>query len=115
MKDKNFKIENKILKLINKLENVLIKDKRFKEDMIFKSKIININESKETETEDKEPIDITALFNLAKLSDGPTTSTKETVYLNNNIDLSEQIDNINKIKENIYILNNILSLLTKSS
>jgi len=110
MKDKNFKIENKILKLINKLENVLIKDKRFKEDMIFKSKIININESKETETEDKEPIDITALFNLAKLSDGPTTSTKETVYLNNNIDLSEQINNFKEINKNINNLTKIIGL-----
>ena len=111
MKDKNFKIENKILKLINKLENVLIKDKRFKEDMIFKSKIININESKETETEYKEPIDITALFNLAKLSDGPTsTSTKETVYLNNNIDLSEQIENFKEINKNINNLTKIIGL-----
>ncbi len=112
MKDKNLNIENKILKLINKLENVLIKDKRFEEDIIFKSKIININENKETETEDKEPIDITALFNLAKLSDGPsTTSTKETVYLNNNIDLSEQINNLNKIYQNINNLSKVINIV----
>jgi hypothetical protein len=107
MEDKNFNMENKILKLINKLEKVLIKDKRFKEDMIFKSKIININENKETETEDKEPIDITALFNLAKLSDGPI---KKTVYLNNNIDLTKQINNFKKINENINNLSNLINL-----
>jgi hypothetical protein len=109
MENKNFKIENKILKLINKLENILIKDKRFENDANFKSKIININE--ETETENKEPIDITALFNLAKLSNGLTsTSTKETVYLNNNIDLSEQINNFKEINKNINNLTKIIGL-----
>ena len=112
MENKNLKMKNKNLELINKLENILIKDKRFKHDAIFKSKIININEDKETETEDKEPIDITALFNLAKLSDGPsTTSTKETVYLNNNIDLSEQINNLNKIYQNINNLSKVINIV----
>lgn len=112
MEDKNFNMENKILKLINKLENVLIKDKRFKEDIFFKSKIININENKETETEDKEPIDITALFNLAKLSQAPTSNySKDTVYLNNNIDLSKQIENLNKIYQNINNLSKVINII----
>jgi hypothetical protein len=107
MENKNFKIENKILKLINKLENILIKDKRFENDANFKSKIININE--ETETEDKEPLDITGLFNLAKLSEVP--ATKDTVYLNNNINLSKQIENLNKIYQNINNLSKVINIV----
>ncbi len=109
MENENFKIENKILKLINKLENILIKDKRFENDSNFKSKIININE--DTDSEDKEPLDITGLFNLAKLSEAP--STKETVYLNNNIDLSKQIENLKQININLGNLSKTISLLTK--
>ena len=104
MENKNLQIEKKILKLINKLENILIKDKRFENDANFKSKIININEDKETETEDKEPIDITTLFNLAKLSQVPT--------INNNFDLSKQINNLKQININLSNLSRTISLLT---
>lgn len=101
-------MENKFLKLINKLENILIKDKRFKHDATFKSKIININE--DTETENKEPINITALFNLAKLSDGSATNySKDTVY-NYNFDLTEDINNFKQININLGNLSKILGL-----
>ena len=62
----------------------------------------------------KEPIDITALFNLAKLSQAPTSNySKDTVYLNNNFDLSKQIENLNKIYINLGNLSKTISLLTK--
>ena len=112
MENKNLQMEKKILKLINKLENILIKDKRFENDANFKSKIININE--ETETEDKEPLDITGLFNLAKLSEASATNySRDTVYLNNNIDLSKQINNLKQININLGNLSKTISLLTK--
>ena len=104
-------MEKKILELINKLENILIKDKRFKHDAIFKSKIININENKETETE--EPIDITALFNLAKLSHITTTKPiKETIYVNNNFDLTKDINYYKQINKNISNLVDLISSLS---
>lgn len=99
-------MQEKIIKLINKLENILIKDKRFENDAYFKSKIIKINENKDSE--DQVPFDITGLINLAKLSTGPT---KETLYLNNNnIDLSKQINNFKEINKNIISLSNIIDL-----
>ena len=98
-------MEEKIIILINKLENILIKDKRFENDSYFKSKVKKINKGKkDKELNSNKPIDISVLFNLAQLSQAPTHK-KEIIYVNDNIDLTEHINFINGVKTVLNIIN----------
>jgi ferritin-like protein len=87
-------MEEKIIKLINKLENILIKDKRFDNDSYFKSNIKKIKE-----LNSNKPIDVSVLFNLAQLSQVPI---KTKVF-----DLDKQIETLRKMSVAVEKMTNI--------
>lgn len=102
-------MEEKIIKLINKLENILIKDKRFDNDTHFKLKVKKMNDvKKDKELNSNKPIDVSVLFNLAKLSQIPTP-IKETVYVNNNNNF-----NLNEHMTFLNSMNTLLKTITKN-
>lgn len=94
----NYEIE----KLINKLENILKKDKRFYEnrDYIHKKKIQHLINKNSCQNQ---TIDITSLVNIAKLNE-PKKMQPIIIQNNNNndnIDLRQIVKNLAKLNEDL--------------